>query len=378
MSTAELPIGACERASRPAPIGPAGSAERRRFAQAFAVCAGPWGLANLAAWTLPSSAWAQTNPVDGSVQGWIDRVRAAGTSTSFQGTFVVTAEGSASSSRIVHFSVGRDSYERVEALDGPPRRQYRHNEVVQTVWPQARLVVVEPRAATASFPSLPDPGAGTPSGSKAIDAWYEVSRHADGRVAGREASVLTLAPRDRIRFAHRLWVDRQTQLLLRADVLGHRGDVLESTAFSDLTVGIRPQPALVLEGMAPPAAPWRVVKASLQGSSLEQEGWRWDATAPGVAGFRLVSCVRRPMQMPPVESPAAAHAVQSTFSDGLAIVSVFAEEHGSSRHTRELTQQIGATHTLTRRVHNAWITVVGDIPAMTAQRFADAFTRRTS
>ena len=66
------------------------------------------------------------------------------------------------------------------------------------------------------------------------------------------------------------------------------------------------------------------------------------------------------------------------FSDGLAVVSLFAEDFNASRHTREVTQQIGATHTLTRQVHNAWITVVGDVPAVTAHNFSSALKRRTS
>ena len=49
---------------------------------------------------------------------------------------------------------------------------------------------------------------------------YELREQGSDHVAGREAQVLLLRPRDEHRFAQRLWIDSRTGLMLRADVLG--------------------------------------------------------------------------------------------------------------------------------------------------------------
>lgn len=306
---------------------------------------------------------------DTSVEGWLARIKAAAQLANFSGTFVVTTNGTASSSRIVHFGQGKDSYERVESLDGPPRVVLRHNEAMHTVWPQSRLVVVEQRATAAGFPSI-----GATPGAR-LDSHYRLELHNEGRIAGRDALVLTLVPLDSLRFAHRLWLDQKTHLLLRADVLGTQREVLESSAFTDLTLGVRPQPATVLDAMAPRGTGWRVVRAPMQASNLEQEGWAWTAELP--PGFRLVSCVRRPMNLEADDPKApAAVALQAVFSDGLASVSVFIEDLQPARHTKTSSQRVGATYTVTHQLDRHWITVVGDVPEQTAKRFTTALNRK--
>ena len=51
--------------------------------------------------------------------------------------------------------------------------------------------------------------------------------------------MLLLKPRDAYRFGYRLWADQASGLLLRADVLGERGEVLETSAFSDVSIGVQ-------------------------------------------------------------------------------------------------------------------------------------------
>jgi sigma-E factor negative regulatory protein RseB len=311
-----------------------------------------------------------TTPDAGSVDAWIARIKAAGLASNFAGTFVVTTEGTASSSRIVHFGQGKDRFERVETLDGPPRLVLRHNDALHTVWPQSRLVVVEQRAVSAGFPSF-----GETSGVR-LDKLYTLEVGSEGRIAGRAALVLTFQPRDQHRFAHRLWVDRKTDLLLRADVLGLQQQVLESSAFTDLTLGVRQQAATILDAMAPRGPGWRVVRAALQTSSLDKEGWAWKGDP--MPGFYLVSCVRRPMA-PEGDDPRAtlASALQAVFSDGLASVSVFVEDLQPARHQKPGAQRTGATQTVTRRIEPSfWITVVGDVPERTAHRFAESLIRK--
>ena len=56
-----------------------------------------------------------------------------------------------------------------------------------------------------------------------------------------EATVLLVKPRDGHRYGYRLWSEKASGLLLRVDVLGEGGSVVETSAFSDVAIGVRAQ-----------------------------------------------------------------------------------------------------------------------------------------
>ncbi len=294
------------------------------------------------------------------------RIHAAVAQGNYSGTWVSAADGTVHSSRIVHFGEGSQQYERVELLDGETRVVYRHNDLVHTVWPTQRVVVVEQRDAGNALPSLlrarPD---------DRLFERYELAADGNGRVAGYDALAFVLRPRDDARFAQRLWAERRTALLLRSDVLAPDGRVLESAAFSEVTIGVRAQPDSVLRAMKRLEG-YRVLKPTLQPTALEAEGWRLTP----VEGFRQVSCVRRSVEGVTAGTDGAHDPVlQAVFSDGLTHVSVFIEPYREGRHRAGKTA-IGATHTLMQRHDRWWVTVMGDVPMATVVRFAQALERR--
>ena len=299
---------------------------------------------------------------------WLMRIHEAAGRRNFQGIFVVTSGGAAASARIAHFSVGDNQYERIESLDGQTRRVYRHNDVVHTVWPQSRVVLIEQRQGVRSFPAL------LLSGDDHIAEFYDVRMQGTDRVAGRSANVLELKPRDGFRYGYRLWSDAESGLLLRSDVVGERGEVLASSAFSEVSIGVRSQPETVLQPMRRNDG-LRVIRPSLVATRIEDEGWTLRDAVPG---FRQVSSVKRPLD-PTGEQPRgetqAADTLQTIYADGLAYVSVFIEPFDAARHGQPMLTVSGATHTLTRRRAETWITVVGDVPAETLRLFARGIDR---
>jgi sigma-E factor negative regulatory protein RseB len=300
----------------------------------------------------------------------LSRIHAAASSGNYQGTMVFSAGGTMSSSRVWHYAVGDQTFEQLEALDGRQQRIARHNDTVQTVWPQSRTAVLEKRETLSLWSTTPqavDP--------QALEQ-YELRREADGRVAGREAAVFLLEPRDGLRYAQRLWADLATGLMLRADVIavgaaGSGRPVLESTAFSEVAIGVKPQPELVtqsLQGLRKLEG-YRVVRPQQLRTSLDAEGW---ALVNPVAGFRLAGCVRRGMDATGDQEPV----LQAVFSDGLTHVSLFVEAYRAQRHRSELLARHGATATFTQRRGEHWIAAVGDVPPDTLKRFAAALDRK--
>jgi sigma-E factor negative regulatory protein RseB len=336
----------------------------------------------IAIFAIATSASAQTAAsTDGApaqareVRTWLMRIHEAASHRNFQGTFVVTGGGAVSSARIAHFCEGSNQFERSESLDGQARHVYRHNDVVATFWPDSKVAMVEQRDLLAQFPAL------LQAGDDRIAEFYEVQRRGVERVAGHEANVLAVTPRDSLRYGYRLWADQASGLLLRADVLGAHGEVLESSAFSDVVVDVKPQPESVLAPMRRLEG-YRVVRPVLVPTRLDAEGW---IVRQPAAGFKQVSCVKRPMDNANASGNASEKAtekgapeqqvLQTIYSDGLTYVSVFIEPFDPQRHTRPMLTAVGPTQTLMQRQGDWWVTVLGDVPPATLRLFAKGLER---
>ncbi len=325
-------------------------------------------------WAAAPAAWAQADAAGGDasaqareVRAWLVRIHEAASHRNFQGTFVVSGGGAVASARIAHYCEGPSQFERSESLDGVARLVYRHDDTVTTVWPATKTALIEQRNLLAQFPAL------LHAGDDRITDFYEVRSQGAERVAGREANVLVVKPRDAYRYGYRLWADRASGLLLRADVIDGRNEVLETSAFSDVSIGVKPQPETVLQPMKRLDG-YRVLRPVLTPTRLEAEGWELREPAPG---FRQVSCVKRPMD----NARAAANdatgqqVVQAIYSDGLTYVSVFIEPYQPLRHTRPMQTSVGPTQTLMLQQGDWWVTVLGDVPPGTLRLFAKGLER---
>ncbi|HEY0818427.1 MAG TPA: MucB/RseB C-terminal domain-containing protein [Rhizobacter sp.] len=297
---------------------------------------------------------------------WLTRIQQAANKRNFVGTVVVSAGGTVASTRIAHYGEGRDQFERIDSLDGQVRTVFRHNDLVHTVWPQRRVAVVEQRDQMSSFPGL------LQAGHDRVQEFYELKAIAIERVAGHEANVLLLKPRDKLRFGYRLWTEKTSDLLLRAEVLGERGEVLESSAFSEVSIGVRAQPDNVVQAVKKLDG-YKVIKQQHVSTRPEGEGWTLKVEVPG---FKLVSCVKRHLDdLARGGSVGGGQTLQTVYSDGLTYVSIFIEPFNAERH-RPIVTAIGATQTMTRKDGDWWITAMGDVPASTLKQFAHGFERK--
>ncbi len=321
------------------------------------------GRLGLAATLLVWSALVAAQAGAGDARQWLTRIQQAAAHQTYQGTLIFSAAGTVSSSRVVHIGEGREHFERVDVLDGQERQQFRHNDQLLTLWPRKRVALFEDRNHVADFPALPA------DGRRALES-YELSSIGSDRIAGHAAEVLLFKPRDARRFAQRVWAERDSGMLLRADVLGPHGEVLESSAFTDVTIGGKLPVDGVLAAMRNLDG-YRVVRTRVAHTNPQAQGWALGATVPG---FQLVGCVLRPLDAPSDNGPLA-QVLQSVFSDGLTHVSVFIEPYDTHHH-KPLRTSLGATHTSMRQLGPWWITVVGDVPMATVQQFESMFERR--
>lgn len=319
----------------------------------------------LAAWAGPSPATA-ASAAAAEGRAWLSRIHEAASQRNYQGTLVVTAGGAVTSSRIAHYCEGPQSYERIEGLDGERRQILRHNDTVQTMWPGSRVAAIEQRDPLAPFPAL------LKTSEEQLFERYELVAEGVDRIAGHDSLVFLLRPRDTDRFAQRLWADKSTNLLLRTDVLDAEDRVLESAAFTDLTIGVRPQPEAILKAMKKLDG-YRVVRPVLTPTKLESEGWSLKSP---VKGFRQIRCVKRPLDGVGSSAAKGGEVVQAVYSDGLTHVSMFIEPYNADRHRQAVETSIGATHTLMLKRGEWWITAMGDVPLSTLKQFTKALELR--
>lgn len=310
-----------------------------------------WMPMSMAATPQPNTA--ATPAASRSIDQWLQRLHDASRHNAYVGTFVMSAGPDISASRIWHVCEGTQQFERIEALTGAPRTTLRRDDEVVTVLLDARVALWEKRDGMRLFPELQkEPG-------RQIGVFYAANWVGQDRVAGLDADVVDVVPRDAWRFGYRLWLERKSGLVLKSQTRNVNGHVLEQVAFTELQFSPTLSADKVVPQMSAPAG-YQLVKPVLRHTSLDKEGWRLRAMPPG---FQMISCQGREaaLRQPPM--------VQCVFADGLASVSLFIEPYDGNRHPQERSAASGATRFLSRRMGDQWVTVMGEVPGDTLLQF---------
>lgn len=291
----------------------------------------------------------------GDAMAWLHRAQQAAQRLNYSGTVVyMHLGGQPHTSRITHVIENGNERERLDILDGAPLTIFRANEEVRSYSPDTKTVLVERRSGRGGFPALlTDPGA-------AIEAQYDVRKAEVARVAGLDCQVLVLESRDRMRYAHRLWVEVSTGLLLKAQMINERGEVAEQIAFSQVEIGGSPEKYASRLSRPKGGKEWRTATSGVTPARFADAGWLIENPLPG---FRKVLELKRGL--------GAMEVGQVVFSDGLASVSVFIEPLRGATASEGMSSQ-GAVNVIRRRMGDHLVTVLGEAPPACISRFAQA------
>lgn len=295
---------------------------------------------------------------DAQALGWLQRIQAAGQKLSFTGTYVYQQGEQLESSLITRLVGGNGARrERLETLSGPPREIIRSGDQVTCYLPELKTVRIDRQVADRSFPAI------LPARLADLAEQYSIGLGDSERVAGFDTQVIVLAPRDRMRYGHRLWADVNTGMLIRARTIDERGNAIETFEFTQLQIG-NVDPARLKSRYAPQTRNWRVEDSAAREANLQEAGWQMRVVLPG---FRKLGEQRRNLP----GTPDVGHVV---YSDGLAAVSIFIEPWTARPEAvTGLTRQ-GGVNVYTRRLAEHRITVVGETPPESVKYFANAIT----
>ena len=299
-----------------------------------------------------------------SINDWLMRMHESSRNRTYIGTYVVSSGGAISSAKVWHVCEGNQKMERVETLTGAPRSIFRHNDRVVTFMPEHKLVRHEKRESLGMFPDL------LQSTDSRIADFYKLRTEGAERVAGVEADVAVLVPKDTMRFGYRVWTEQKKGLVVKLQTLDIDGKVLEQAAFSELQLDAPVKMDKLLQMMGRVEG-YRIEQPVLVKTTADAEGWLLKVP---VAGFKSMSCYKRPAAQ--AASAGNQDPLQWIFSDGLASVSLFVEPFDRQRHDKESSMSIGATQTMTRQFGSHWVTAMGEVPMSTLRLFANSLEHK--
>ena len=261
----------------------------------------------------------------------------------YRGLFTYEYGGALKTLRITHQVTDGVEYEHLEHLNGPPIRVERSGSSTDCLPPADKLL----------RGLIPDPG----GGAQGLNQHYYFRIIGEQRIAERQAAVLQILPRDAYRYGYTISIDRETTLPLAAMTVNASNRALERIQF--LSLDLQPSDEwveLVNSGTRLKRPAW-----PLCGGGTQSEVFDWKVSwVP--SGF-----------IPAGQTQVQDVGEVSLFTDGLSAFSVFVRPLQPDV-TAQGKAQRGATVAYLRQVEfNSipyTITVVGEIPARTAQRVA--------
>ncbi|KAA8696600.1 MucB/RseB C-terminal domain-containing protein [Pseudomonas caricapapayae] len=283
-------------------------------------------------------------------QDAINRLAKVDQQQSYQGTFVYERNGSFSTHRIWHRIAEGKVQERLLQLDGSAQEVLRVDGLTQCVSGTLEAGVANPADSTSRAFDV-----------KKLSAWYDIKIVGKSRVAGRQATIVALSPKDQHRYGLELHLDNETGLVLKSLLLSEKGQLLERFQFTDLdTAGNLSDQMLKVSADCKPVSAVKVRPES----SIGPVAWHSDWLPPG---FEISSSgVRK-------NASAQSSVTRLMYGDGLARFSVFIEAVKGGPST-DIRTQLGPTVAVSRRLAtpqgDMMVTVVGEIPMGTAERIA--------
>jgi len=289
-----------------------------------------------------------------AAEEWLQRMAGALASLNYEGLFTHSTGEQSETMRIIHRVEGGRSQERLVSLDGSGREIVRTPEEIHFYMPDRRVVLVEPRSDDGSLlKALPVPG-------PQLEALYTLEVRGGQKLLGRAVRALEIRPRDTYRYGYRLWLDEETAMPLRSEVVDGDGKAVETIHFTRLETRGHIPPQRLEPAVDATGFQW--IRAGKRAEPMVASGgWRPRRMPPG---FRLVGS--RMQVMPGVPVPVH-HLI---FSDGFASVSVFIEPGAAKGPAPSESTRAGSANTFSTQVRGHMITAVGEVPAATVRDIA--------
>jgi len=316
-----------------------------------------------------------SNAFAGDLFDMLKRMSEADQNQNYQGIFILRKADNLSTLRVTHGVDDDGEWESLESLNGEAKKMLRHNNRVITVFPNRKRVAIRQHNKNFSLHQQ------LPANIEQLESYYSIERLADDRIANHEALVISLTPKDKYRYGYHYWIDKNTGMLLRCDLLSvEKNSIVEQMMFTSLDY-LADAPEQLIDLKQFESLKQIVPEQSANAVQLKQQteiSWK---VADLPKGFMLTQNtmrfsrpeqLRQSQQIQTKPIPDLQHMV---YSDGLASVSIFIEKNrGKKAHLSGSSTQ-GAVNAFGNAKGDYYITVVGEVPEQTVQAMAQSISR---
>ena len=303
-------------------------------------------LAGSAALT-PAAANFGEDPVN-----WLNQMADAMNSVSYQGTFVYIHDDQAETMQVFHRVADGATRERLVSLNGTAREVIRDEETVRCYLPDDKSVFVEQRHDGSTLAH------GIPLNAGEVGGFYEFQFIGSGRIAGRTARMIAVRPKDGYRYGYRIWLDEETALPLRSELVNSSDQPIEKMMFTEIRIGANIPDEQLETSIDADSFEWHQRDRARHENDAESVPLSFTSLPPGFSISRSEA-----------RDDGGYHVV---VSDGLASVSIFAEPHEEGEPALAGLSRLGGVSAFGVRLENHHVTVVGEVPEAAVTAIGEA------
>ena len=293
-----------------------------------------------------------------AIDNWLDKMSQASQQQNFQGTLVIRQQDKIQAIRVKQGVSSDGSWQTLESLTGEDQTIIRQNKKVTTIFPSKQLVTISDELAGAPFDKGPLHPA-LPENRNTLKKFYNLQLSGQARIANKATQIIQMTPRDKHRYGYVFWLDKESGLLLKCDLLDEKGKVLEQLMYSDVELlSSTPENSIDIAALKN----YKKVKL-MDAQGVRQKNWHASKLP---VGFELIRSVKLAYNN---HSEAAYHMV---YSDGMASVSVFVEQRKVIDKPVIGLSNMGPVNAYSSFMDNAYVTAIGEVPSATVQMIAES------
>ncbi|MES2579067.1 MAG: MucB/RseB C-terminal domain-containing protein [Pseudomonadota bacterium] len=285
----------------------------------------------------------------------------------YQGIFIYQNGNQARSVQITHMNDNGRELTRNMVLDnklqaGQAREVFSQGSDIVIFHPKNDKVIIEKRRGQNLFPAM------LPVNLQSLKLSYIARVGMLDYVAGRQAQIIELIPKDAYRYSYKIWTDTEYGLLVKMTLLNDKTETLEQIAFQELSM------------LNSHDLNWFQPKIDASKNYVME-----DATSPNRVHTNWIVAELPPgyIKVDHIElmvNGKTSPINQMIFSDGIASVSLFIEPIIKGMRTKTGHKLVGSTNICANVINGYQVVVVGEVPLATVQMISKAvsFKKQTA
>jgi sigma-E factor negative regulatory protein RseB len=291
-----------------------------------------------------------------NAQQWLEKMNHAMKTLNYHGTVIFMKNGQLDTMKYQHSVNQGIEQEQLSSLSSPLREVTRKANEVSCLFKETSQKIINHHPIDSSFI------VNFPQDTANLDNQYVLAMAGKESVAMQPTQIISIQPRDLLRYARKIWVETQHFLPLKAEAYDSSGAMLEQVVFTDMQIDANNI-----------GAPHEPEDQTIQIKHIHATQAEPFENAPFVlnnwpAGFKTVFYIRNSLEQ---SQKAVDHLL---ISDGFSSVSVYFGSKDDD--TVQGLNSLGSVNSFSRVINNFQFTVLGEVPAKTVEYIASGISLR--